>query len=236
MPNYNPQQEIAVTYPAQPLLILAGAGTGKTTTIVGRIAYLIQHKEALPESILALTFTNDAAENMKRKLAEEIGLQGNEIHACTFHAFAQSQTMRYFQYLGYTEKPKVMNRGDIYFLIRRRFDDLGTLRSKTFSRNPIWAVQSFQKVFEAFRYNLLDNQELHKLQQAELDKISFITDEKELERKEEAHQQDKNINKQMLNLDGKLIKLTTLIIQQRLDIKPQKNLIIKSAIYQKLIK
>ena len=43
MPNYNPQQEIAIKYPAKPLLILAGAGTGKTTTIVGRIAYLIQH-------------------------------------------------------------------------------------------------------------------------------------------------------------------------------------------------
>ena len=167
--NYNSQQEIAVTYPAKPLLILAGAGTGKTTTIVGRIAYLIQHKEALPESILALTFTNDAAENMKRKLAEEIDLQGNEIHACTFHAFAQSKTMQYFQHLGYTEKPKVMNRGDIDFLLRRRFDDLDTLMSKTFRRNPICAVQSFQKVFEAFRYNLLDNKELQKLQQKELD-------------------------------------------------------------------
>ena len=57
--KYNNNQIKAVEYPSKPLLILAGAGTGKTTTIVGRIAYLIQKQNALPESILALTFTND---------------------------------------------------------------------------------------------------------------------------------------------------------------------------------
>ena len=77
---------------------------------------------------------------------------------------------KYFKKLGYTHIPKIIKRGDIYFLILRRFDDLGTLRSKIFRRNPVQAVKSFQKVFEAFRYNLLDNQEIQKLQKKELDK------------------------------------------------------------------
>lgn len=181
MTNYNKEQQSAITYPAKPLLIIAGAGTGKTTTIVGRMAHLIQKDKAQPGSILALTFTNDAAKNLKNKLANNIGARGNDIHALTFHAFAQLQTMKYFQKLGYSYLPKVMNRGDIYFLIRRRFDDLDTLRSKTFRRNPTQAIQSFQKTFEAFRYNLLNNQELKKLQKTELDKIPYIDDDKEKE-------------------------------------------------------
>ena len=129
MSNYNKEQLQAVTYPAKPLLILAGAGTGKTSTLIGRMANLTQNKNAQPETILALTFTNDAAANLKKKLVNKIGSKGDDIHACTFHSFAQSQTMTYFHTLGYSNEPKVMNRGDIYFLIRRRFNDLGTLLS-----------------------------------------------------------------------------------------------------------
>ena len=152
-----------------PLLILAGAGTGKTTTIVGRMAHLIQNENVQPDSILALTFTNDAAMHLKKKLVKEIGDQGSCIHACTFHAFAQSQTLKYFKKLGYSQAPKAMNKGDIFFLIRRRFDELETLKSKIFRRNSIQAIQSFQKVFEAFRYNLLNAEELKNMKQAELD-------------------------------------------------------------------
>ena len=94
--TFNDKQMLAVEYPPKPLLILAGAGTGKTTTIVGRIAHLIQKQNAAPESILALTFTNDAADHLKRKLIEKIDESGKSIHACTFHTFAQAQTNTYF--------------------------------------------------------------------------------------------------------------------------------------------
>ena len=182
MPFFNSQQNIAVTYPPKPLLILAGAGTGKTTTIVGRIAHLIRSTGALPDSILALTFTNDAAELLKKKLIDDIGAKGKEIHACTFHSFAKSQNMKYYKYLGYTEVPKIMNRGDIYFLVRRHFNELNTLRSKHFRRDPLLAIQSFLKVFEAFRYNLLDNEELKRLQKSELAKLLSINDEMKIEK------------------------------------------------------
>ena len=71
MTEFNTQQRSAVEYPPEPLLILAGAGTGKTTTIVGRMAYLIQQRKVDPDSILALTFTNDAASHLKGKLIED---------------------------------------------------------------------------------------------------------------------------------------------------------------------
>ena len=182
MTTYNDKQMFAVEYPPKPLLILAGAGTGKTTTIVGRIAHLIQKQNADPTSILALTFTNDSADQLKRKLIDKIGESGESIHACTFHSFAQKQTNTYFKELGYSEPPTIMNRGDVYFLLRQHFDELKQLRSTLFRRNPVQAVQCFQKVFEAFRQNLLSENEFIRLQKEELEKINILSDQKELEK------------------------------------------------------
>ena len=150
MPSFNAQQLKAIEYPQRPLLILAGAGTGKTTAIVGRMAHLIQHGGVNPNSILALTFTNDSANHLKQKLIDEIGENGKNIQACTFHSFAQLQTQTHYPELGYTESPKIMTKGDIYYLLRQNFDEINQLKSKMFRRNPVQAIQSFQKVFDAF--------------------------------------------------------------------------------------
>ena len=75
-----------------------------------------------------------------------------------------------------------MNRGDIYFLLRQKFDELKQLRSILFRRNPVQAIQCFQKIFEAFRQNLLSESELKTLQKQELDRIQSITDKKELDK------------------------------------------------------
>ncbi len=182
MTNFNTQQLSAIEYPPEPLLILAGAGTGKTTTIVGRMAYLIQLQNVVPDSILALTFTNDSANHLKQKLIEEIGEIGGDIQACTFHSFAQEQTNAYFSELGYAEPPNIMNRGDIYFLLRQRFDELKQLRSVLYRRNPVQAIQCFQKVFDAFRQNLLSESELATLKNNELERVKSISDKKEIEK------------------------------------------------------
>jgi len=68
-----------------PQLILAGAGTGKTTTIIAKMAYMVEKDNIAPSQILALTFSKEAARNMREKV--EKLLQGKEIHVKTFHSF-----------------------------------------------------------------------------------------------------------------------------------------------------
>src|SRR5256885_15109553 len=83
----NDTQREAVTHDAGPLLIIAGAGTGKTTVITRRIAWLIAQKKARPEEILALTFTDKAAAEMEERV-DTLGQYGYAaVDTSTFHAF-----------------------------------------------------------------------------------------------------------------------------------------------------
>src|ERR1041385_719556 len=87
--NLNKQQEKAVTFGDGPLLIIAGAGTGKTTVLTRRIVWLIEQGLAKPEEILALTFTEKAAGEMEDRVDLLMTLGYSEINISTFHAFAQ---------------------------------------------------------------------------------------------------------------------------------------------------
>ena len=88
----NKEQEEAVRHISGPLLILAGAGSGKTRVITSKIAYLVEHCGALPSSILAVTFTNKAAGEMRDRVANFLGYTGDmksyELPMIrTFHSF-----------------------------------------------------------------------------------------------------------------------------------------------------
>ena len=85
--DLNPQQRAAVTFGEGPLLIVAGVGTGKTTVITRRIAWLIAEKKALPAEILALTFTEKAAAEMEERVDVLVPYGYVEAQIGTFHAF-----------------------------------------------------------------------------------------------------------------------------------------------------
>jgi DNA helicase II / ATP-dependent DNA helicase PcrA len=82
----NEQQQNAVTYTDGPLLIVAGAGSGKTRVLTYRIAYLLQQQKALPQNILALTFTNKAAREMQQRITNLIDDRANRLWMGTFHS------------------------------------------------------------------------------------------------------------------------------------------------------
>jgi DNA helicase-2/ATP-dependent DNA helicase PcrA len=84
----NPEQREAVTAPGGPLLVVAGPGSGKTAVIAARVAYLIDQGIAEPSEVLAVTFTNKAGRELKRRLASVLGEQAQDVWAGTFHAFA----------------------------------------------------------------------------------------------------------------------------------------------------
>src|SRR5947208_12481743 len=83
----NDTQRTAVTHDAGPLLIIAGAGTGKTTVITHRIAWLIAQKRARPEEILALTFTDKAAAEMEERVDTLVPYGYADVEIATFYAF-----------------------------------------------------------------------------------------------------------------------------------------------------
>ena len=92
--NLNPEQKEAVTHIDGPLLVVAGAGSGKTRVLTNRIAYLIEEHDVSPYQILAITFTNKAAAEMVSRVSKIVGPVANKMWVSTFHS-ACSRILRY---------------------------------------------------------------------------------------------------------------------------------------------
>ena len=102
--DLNEKQREAVTHKEGPLLVIAGPGTGKTKVITHRIAYLIRELGIKPENILAVTFTNKAAEEMQDRINSEIGEpHGSSIKASTFHTFCVNVLRKHATQMGLSE-------------------------------------------------------------------------------------------------------------------------------------
>ncbi len=98
----NDMQQLAVDTTEGPLLILAGAGSGKTTVLVNRVQHIIGDGLALPWQVLAITFTNKAAGEIRERLVKAIGEEANDIWAFTFHSCCARILRRFGERLGYS--------------------------------------------------------------------------------------------------------------------------------------
>ena len=114
----NPQQEEAVKHHKGPLLILAGAGSGKTRVLTHRIAYLIEHYDVNPYHILALTFTNKAAGEMRERVNQIVGYGAENIWVSTFHSTCVRILRRYIEALGYDRNFTIYDADDQKSLMR----------------------------------------------------------------------------------------------------------------------
>ena len=111
-----------MTHQDGPLLIVAGAGTGKTTVITRRIAWLIGQKLAQPEEILALTFTNKAAEEMEQRVYELLPLGSYDLWISTFHSFAERILKQHGLDIGLSNDFKLLDEVQRWILIYRNLD------------------------------------------------------------------------------------------------------------------
>jgi superfamily I DNA/RNA helicase len=123
--SLNPTQLDAVEHTEGPLLILAGAGSGKTRVLTHRVAYLIDQGLAAPEEVLAITFTNKAAREMKDRVALLVGPDSRKMWVSTFHAFCARILRAHAEKLGYKREFTIYDGADQVRLVKRCIVELG---------------------------------------------------------------------------------------------------------------
>ena len=121
----NEKQKEAVLYNNGPLLIIAGAGAGKTKTLTTKIAYLIDELKVSPYNILAITFTNKAAKEMKDRLLLQIGDETKKLQVSTFHSFGLKLLRDNFELLGYDRNFVIMDSDDSLTVVKKIIKDMG---------------------------------------------------------------------------------------------------------------
>ncbi|BCJ87130.1 DNA helicase PcrA [Effusibacillus dendaii] len=120
----NPQQKEAVLHRDGPLLIMAGAGSGKTSTLTRRIAYLIHQHRVAPWSILAITFTNKAAREMKERVEKWVGPIVADMWVSTFHSMCVRILRRDIEKIGYASSFTILDTADQLTAIKQCLNEL----------------------------------------------------------------------------------------------------------------
>ncbi|MEK7115876.1 MAG: UvrD-helicase domain-containing protein, partial [Patescibacteria group bacterium] len=122
--NLNDAQRIAVTHTDGPLLIVAGAGTGKTTVLTRRYAYLLESQGLTTDNLLALTFTDKASGEMEDRVLQLLPNGAYDFWISTFHGFCQRVLERYAFEIGLPNRFRLLNDTDAWLLLARRLNEL----------------------------------------------------------------------------------------------------------------
>jgi len=143
--DMNEPQRRAVATTEGPVLVLAGAGSGKTRVITRRIAHLIASDKGAPDQILAVTFTNKAASEMRERVADLIGVTAaRETVISTFHSYCLRVLRQDIEHLGYRKNFTIYTESDARALLRRVTDEMGE-RSNRFSPAMFHSAISLRK-------------------------------------------------------------------------------------------
>ncbi|KEF36259.1 ATP-dependent DNA helicase PcrA [Schinkia azotoformans MEV2011] len=178
----NPEQQAAVRSTEGPLLIMAGAGSGKTRVLTHRIAYLMSEKDVAPWNILAITFTNKAAREMKDRVANIVGPTAEEIWISTFHSMCVRILRRDIDRIGMNRNFSILDTSDQLSVIKKilkeknidpkKFDPKTILGSISSAKNELITTEEYEKsasdyyrntisdVYKAYQDRLKKNQSL----------------------------------------------------------------------------
>lgn len=181
----NPMQQEAVYHTEGPVLILAGAGSGKTRVLTHRIAYLIEEKGVTPWNIMAITFTNKAAQEMRERVDKIVGFGSESIWVSTFHSSCVRILRRYIDRLGYDNNFTIYDTDDqktvIKDVCKRLNIDTKMYKERTLmaaissakdelvspeefrlnaSSSQDWSAQTVARVYDAYQKQLRQNNAL----------------------------------------------------------------------------
>lgn len=187
----NKDQKDAVIHTEGPVLIMAGAGSGKTRVLTHRVAYIIEHNHVMPWNILAITFTNKAAREMRERVSKLLGEGGNDVWVSTFHALCVRILRRYIDVLGYNRAFTIADTSEQRTLVKRvlrelnidpkKFDPRSILGSISNAKNDLLTPKAFrQKAVSAFDKIVADvydryQSELKQNQSLDFDDLIMVT-------------------------------------------------------------
>ena len=140
----NDKQYEAVINTEGPVLVIAGAGSGKTKVLTHKIAYLIQEKKVLPWNILAITFTNKAANEMKERIANLVGEDAKDIWMGTFHSICVKILRKHIDKIGFDSSFIIFDTSDQKSLVKKCLKEL-QIDDKQFSEKSVQAEISNAK-------------------------------------------------------------------------------------------
>ncbi len=187
----NQAQKKAVETIDGPVMVIAGPGTGKTQVLSVRIANILQQTDTDPRSILALTFTQSAAKNMRERLRQIIGTTAYYVQINTFHSFAGEIISRYPEYFSLDADSEPLNNLEKYQMFEQIIDNNDFELLRPLNRPYYYIRHIINRISDLKRENI----DLHKYQELIDKEITFLKNNKDELKKSEINKQEKKIKK-----------------------------------------